>query len=183
MQCKLLETAGAVRARLSSGIVYPVGASDAARGHGDPGFIGIADGKSRATYSQVRDHSKHRLRRAIRRLERDSVLLHSNQPTSTLASSARQSIARPEISLVGARRPFALARFTSSVPPYHPGPLLYTPLAVTFGLPLLTRGTVLPSRGLANGPSAVLSDRFASLQAGGREMSTWNERERTENPR
>ena len=42
--------------------------------------------RARAAYNQVRDRSKHRLRRAISRLERDSVLLHSNQATSASTS-------------------------------------------------------------------------------------------------
>jgi len=72
--------------------------------------------------------------------------------------------------------PSPLASYTSSPSSSLPSPFA-TP-APTVPLLLPTRGTVLPSRGLANGPFAVLSDRFASPRAGGREMSTWNERER-----
>lgn len=59
--------------------------------------------RERAAYSGPGDHGKHRLRRAISRLERDFVLLHSNQPGSGSGSgsgrASPQSIARPEISL------------------------------------------------------------------------------------
>lgn len=145
-------------------------------------------------YSKVRDHSKHRLRRAIRRLERDSVLLHSNQPTSASAERCRRRRANQlhtQKSPWWHPTPFRSPRPTAScaLPPQPPSSLpIFPPAAHALSVPLFTRGTVLPSRGLANGPSAVLSDRFASLRAGGREMSgegTWNEREggRTENPR
>lgn len=55
-------------------------------------FIGIADDESRA-YSGLGDHGKHRLRRAISRLERDFVLLHSNQPGSGSGSGSGESVA------------------------------------------------------------------------------------------
>ena len=90
------------------------------------GFIGIADGKSRATYSQVRDHSKHRLRRAIRRLERDSMLLHSNQPTSTSVERWRRQRAnqlRTQKSPWWHPTPF---RLPVSLPPY---PFSFYPLS------------------------------------------------------
>lgn len=136
---------------------------------------------ARAPYNEVRDHSKHRLRRAISRLERNSVLLHSNQPTSASASERRW------------RRRCANQLHTLKSPWWHPP----SPIVPSFRLlflylssyiplpsiaPILPCGTVsyLPSaspRGLANGPSAVLSDRFAPLQAEGRETSC----ERTQN--
>lgn len=131
---------------------------------------------NRAAYSEVRDHSKHRLRRAIRRLERDSVLLHSNQLTSTSVERWRRRRAnqlhiqkspwwhpRPSF-----RTPFRFpsTRLSSpATPQRHRARSRSSPAALFY-----------PPRGLANGPSAVLSDRFASLRAGGRETSTWNER-------
>lgn len=97
--------------------------------------------RERAAYSGLGDHGKHRLRRAISRLERDFVLLHSNQPGSG-SGSGRE------------RRPNQSPALKSlSLSPFLPSP------APSFIRPPSRR--CRPPRGLANGPSAVLSDRFA----------------------
>lgn len=110
--------------------------------HGDPFHWHCRWQIARAAYSEVRDHSKHRLRRAIRRLERDSMLLHSNQLTSTSTLSvgvAAAPINCTPRNLPGGTldRPFVLPAvplfvpFLSSLIPFLPLPPL--PIAIALG--------------------------------------------------
>lgn len=121
------------------------GPRDAAQ-HGDPFHWHCRWQIARAAYSEVRDHSKHRLRRAIRRLERDSVLLHSNQLTSTSVERWRRRRANQ---LHIQKSPWWHPRpsfRTSRCTPFRSLPLVshpHPPPKPSRSVPLFTRGTVL----------------------------------------